>query len=50
MPISPGQREALLAVLGVSDLGQRLAGGGLGALRQAIQHVGHFVDVMPISA
>jgi hypothetical protein len=38
------------AVLGVADLGQRLAGGGLGALWQAIEHVGHFVHLMPTSA
>ena len=41
---------SVLAVFGVADLRQRLAGGGLGRFRQAVENVHDFVLLMPTSA
>jgi hypothetical protein len=40
----------VLAVFGVADLRERLAGGGLGRCGQAVEDVDHLVLLMPTSA
>jgi hypothetical protein len=42
--------QRVMAILGITDLGQHAPGRGLGRGGQGVEDVGHLVDLMPNSA